>query len=96
MGYSALLFYGYVGVIGLALFAALKWWFRAEVGLAQVWCTYGARLQDRGAFFCNRSSKGLQGVLQHGASPSLVQLFNRAQVHLRGFWAVHSGRHGAS
>ena len=43
VGYSALLFYGYVGVIGLALFAALKWWFKAEVGLAQVWCTYGAR-----------------------------------------------------
>lgn len=45
VGYSALLFYGYVGVIGLALFAALKWWFKAEVGLAQVWCTYGARPQ---------------------------------------------------
>ncbi len=42
MGYSAILFYGYVGVVGLALFAALKWWFKAEVGLAQVWCTYGA------------------------------------------------------
>jgi len=43
VGYSAILFYGYVGVVGLALFAALKWWFKAEVGLAQVWCTYGAR-----------------------------------------------------
>lgn len=43
VGYSAILFYGYVGVIGLALFAALKWWFKAEVGLSQVWCTYGAR-----------------------------------------------------
>ncbi|KAK9828091.1 hypothetical protein WJX81_002457 [Elliptochloris bilobata] len=44
VGYSAILFYGYVGVIGLALFAALKWWFKADVGLAQVWCTYGYAL----------------------------------------------------
>ena len=51
VGYSALLFYGYVGVIGLALFAALKLWFKADVGLAQVWCTYGAR--GRSISFCS-------------------------------------------
>ena len=43
VGYSAIVFYGYVGVIGLALWAMLKWWFKSEVGLAQVWCIYGAR-----------------------------------------------------
>ena len=42
VGYSAIVFYGYVGVIGLALWAMLKWWFKSEVGLAQVWCIYGA------------------------------------------------------
>ena len=42
MGYSAIVFYGYVGVIGLALWAMLKWWFKSEVALAQVWCIYGA------------------------------------------------------
>ncbi len=46
MGYSAIVFYGYVGVIGLALWAMLKWWFKSEVALAQVWCIYGARLPD--------------------------------------------------
>ena len=46
VGYSAIVFYGYVGVIGLALWAMLKWWFKSEVGLAQVWCIYGARLPD--------------------------------------------------
>ena len=43
VGYSAIVFYGYVGVIGLALWAMMKWWFKSEVGLAQVWCIYGAR-----------------------------------------------------
>ena len=43
VGYSAIVFYGYVGVIGLALWAMLKWWFKSEVGLAQVWCIYGER-----------------------------------------------------
>ena len=42
VGYSAIVFYGYVGVIGLALWAMLKWWFKSDVGLAQVWCIYGA------------------------------------------------------
>ena len=34
------LFYGYVGVVGFALWAALRF-FGAGVGLAQVWCSYG-------------------------------------------------------
>lgn len=46
VGYSAIVFYGYVGVIGLALWAMLKWWFKSEVALAQVWCIYGARFPD--------------------------------------------------
>ena len=41
VGYSAILFYGYVGVIGLLLFMVLKWAFKSDIGLAQVWCTYG-------------------------------------------------------
>ncbi|CAK0784356.1 hypothetical protein CVIRNUC_007560 [Coccomyxa viridis] len=44
VGYSAIVFYGYVGVIGLALWAMLKWWFKSEVGLVQVWCIYGYAL----------------------------------------------------
>ncbi|KAK9811891.1 hypothetical protein WJX72_011905 [[Myrmecia] bisecta] len=44
VGYSAALFYGYVGVIGLLLFASLKWLFKSTVSLAQVWCTYGYSL----------------------------------------------------
>ena len=42
VGYSAVVFYGYVGLIGLALWAMLKWWFKSDVSLPQVWCTYGA------------------------------------------------------
>ena len=42
VGYSAIVFYGYVGVIGLTLWAMLKWWFKSDVALAQVWCIYGA------------------------------------------------------
>jgi hypothetical protein len=41
VGYSAAVFYGYVGVIGLALWAMMKWWFKSDVSLPQVWCTYG-------------------------------------------------------
>ena len=43
VGYSAVVFYGYVGVIGLALWAMMKWWFKSDVTLPQVWCTYGVR-----------------------------------------------------
>lgn len=42
VSYSAVLFYGYVGVVGLALWAVLKY-FKSAIGLAQIWCTYGAR-----------------------------------------------------
>ncbi len=41
VGYSAILFYGYVGLIGLMLYACLRWWFKSKVSLAQVWCIYG-------------------------------------------------------
>ncbi len=41
VGYSALLFYGYVGIIGFALFAALKWGFKGQTSLVQTWCAYG-------------------------------------------------------
>ena len=44
MSYSAILFYGYVGVVGLALWALLKY-FKSAVSLAQIWCTYGAALR---------------------------------------------------
>ncbi|KAL6769623.1 hypothetical protein ACKKBG_A31755 [Auxenochlorella protothecoides x Auxenochlorella symbiontica] len=43
VGGSMGLFYGYVGVVGLALYAALRY-FRAGVSLAHVWCTYGYAL----------------------------------------------------
>ena len=41
VGYSAILFYGYVGIIGIMLYACLRWWFKSKVSLAQVWCIYG-------------------------------------------------------
>ena len=41
VGYSAILFYGYVGLVGLMLYACLRWWFKSKVSLAQVWCIYG-------------------------------------------------------
>lgn len=40
VGGSMALFYGYVGIVGLLLWASLRW-FKANVSLAQVWCTYG-------------------------------------------------------
>ena len=42
VGYAAAAFYGYIGVIGLALFLAFKFVFQADLALTQVWCTYGA------------------------------------------------------
>ena len=41
VGYASAAFYGYVGVIGLALFLAFKFMFKADLALTQVWCTYG-------------------------------------------------------
>jgi len=41
VSYSAILFYGYVGVIGLAVWSALRY-FKSTVSLSQIWCTYGA------------------------------------------------------
>jgi hypothetical protein len=38
--YSAILFYGYVGVVGLLVYLALRF-YKAGVSLSQVWCTYG-------------------------------------------------------
>mmetsp|Transcript_20602 Transcript_20602/g.62044 ORF Transcript_20602/g.62044 Transcript_20602/m.62044 type:complete len:370 (+) Transcript_20602:203-1312(+) len=43
VSYSAVLYYGYVGVIGLAVWAVLKY-FKSAVSLAQVWCIYGYAL----------------------------------------------------
>lgn len=43
MGGSFGIFYGYVGVIGLAIYLVLRW-FKAGISLASVWCIYGARL----------------------------------------------------
>lgn len=37
------LVYGYVGIIGLVVYAVLRY-FRAGVSLAHVWCTYGYSL----------------------------------------------------
>ena len=41
MGYSAILFYGYVGVIGFLLYAVLHWGFKGQTSLVQTWCAYG-------------------------------------------------------
>lgn len=38
--YAGVLFYGYVGVIGFAIWATLRW-FKAPTSLAQIWCVYG-------------------------------------------------------
>ncbi|GBF89718.1 hypothetical protein Rsub_02888 [Raphidocelis subcapitata] len=43
MSYSAVLFYGYVFVLGMILYFALRW-FRSEIRLANVWCIYGYSL----------------------------------------------------
>lgn len=43
VGGSMGLFYGYVGVIGMVLWAVLRW-FQGTVGLAHVWCVYGYAL----------------------------------------------------
>lgn len=43
VGGSMGLFYGYVGVIGVLLWAVLRW-FQGTVGLAHVWCVYGYAL----------------------------------------------------
>jgi len=40
MSFSALLFYGYVFLLGMGLFFALRW-FKSEIKLANVWCIYG-------------------------------------------------------
>ena len=40
VSYSAILFYGYVGVVGLAVWSALRY-FKSSVALSQIWCTYG-------------------------------------------------------
>lgn len=40
--YAGILFYGYVGVIGFAIWATLRW-FKAPTSLAQIWCVYGTR-----------------------------------------------------
>ena len=45
VGGSFGLFYGYVGVIGLAIYLVLRW-FKAAVSLASVWCIYGALAPD--------------------------------------------------
>ena len=44
VGYSAILFYGYVGVIGFILFAVMRWGFKSETTLVQTWCAYGEHL----------------------------------------------------
>lgn len=41
VGGSMGLFYGYVGVVGVALWMVLRWGFKASVSLAQIWCVYG-------------------------------------------------------
>lgn len=42
VSYSAVLYYGYVGVVGLAVWGVLKY-FKSAVSLAQVWCIYGTQ-----------------------------------------------------
>ncbi len=43
IGYSAIIFYGYVGLVGFALYAFLRY-FKSDIKLATVWCIYGERL----------------------------------------------------
>lgn len=46
VGGSFALFYGYVGLVGLALWGVLKW-FKAGLSLASIWCIYGAHTVHR-------------------------------------------------
>jgi len=48
VGYSAILFYGYVGVIGFLLYAVLHWGFKGTTSLVQTWCAYGRALFTTG------------------------------------------------
>ena len=41
--YSSMLFYGYVGIIGLALWGLLMY-FKSNLSLANIWCLYGYSL----------------------------------------------------
>lgn len=68
MGYSAIVFYGYVGVIGLTLWAMLKWWFKSDVALAQVWCIYGAPSTPLSPVFLSSSAGHCQSTYpsRHG------------------------------
>ena len=50
VSFSAILFYGYVGVIGLAVWSALRY-FKSSVALSQVLCTYGASLTPAAAWY---------------------------------------------
>ncbi|KAK9855490.1 hypothetical protein WJX84_002115 [Apatococcus fuscideae] len=52
--YSAILFFGYVWILGAILFVALKFVFKSEISLPQVWCTYGYAMTVfiPASFFC--------------------------------------------
>ena len=51
VGYSAILFYGYVGIIGFAMFAVLRWGFKSQTTLVQTWCAYGEVLYSAQIFW---------------------------------------------
>jgi hypothetical protein len=40
MSYSALIFYGYIFLLGMGLYFALRW-FKSSIQLVNVWCIYG-------------------------------------------------------
>eukprot|EP00884_Botryococcus_braunii_P014287 jgi/Botrbrau1/2285/Bobra.101_2s0108.1 len=44
VGFSTIMFYGYVGFVGFAVWAVLNWVFKGSLTLAQVVCTYGYSL----------------------------------------------------
>ena len=72
------MFYGYVGVIGLALWAMLKWWFKSGVALAQVWCIYGALSPDIDTLGWTLMLHGCWRSVRHwlvSALPGVVLMF---------------------
>ena len=73
VGGSFGIFYGYVGIIGLALYLVLRW-FKAGVSLAAVWCIYGERLGCGAMGGCRGRGRGWLGLSGYMPAPACRRL----------------------
>lgn len=91
--YAGILFYGYVGVIGFAIWATLRW-FKAPTSLAQIWCVYGTLAATlRGARSLSTRCRLRHGHLHPRVDPVCHpqrprQLAAGLHIH-RCIWAVY-------